>query len=522
VSHFFERFPKYILTSHEWQVKPWNGIPWKKTDLTDVDLLYVFGLGDGSFYRHHKEWLHEKPTRRLVFFEEDPGIIAALLEEGTTIFDDPQVDFELLENETLDRFAWKYPLSKSKVLMTPGYDAGRFRKHKLSLLRKTALSSALFTDRLHGSQLFRNFVQNVPRFQGGFYANGLKNAFRGMTAIICGAGPSLQNDISLLREVKGKALLIAGGSAIAALSSAGIEPHFGVAVDPNEEEYHRFRSSFFFEGPLLLSTRVCPALFNTCNGPFGYMRSGTGGPAEQWLDEKLGLTEPLMPEDMPEESMSVMTLALAFAEHIGCERIVLTGVDLAYTGAKRYAPGIWSEKQNGIASPQNAADQLVRRKGKNGHYLQTAIRWVMEAASIAEFAKKRPHIHWVNATEGGLPIAGLEELPLATIPMPPSRDIRGNIAREMALHPMPHIPKDILDSLHESVARAIYQLEVLAGERPGSKALAECDLQDEIATQVLFSGVPTLLERSEFLGVERSHWALYLEIARMFTPHQSP
>ncbi len=510
-SLFFERFPKYLLQAHDWIPQSSKQTEWPATNLTGIDLLYIFGLGDGSAYTRFLPWLRVNPKRRLVFFEDDPGVLAALLEGGTKLFDDPQVDFELLQPDTIDRFSAKYPVSKVEVLAPP-----RFQKQKLKLLRKTALTSALFTDRVQGAKLYDHFVQNVPRLDGAFYANGLNNIFPGMTAIVCGAGPSLEQAIPILRDLERRAVIIAGGSAVAALSSRGIDPHFGVAIDPNEEEFHRFRHSAFFEGPLLISTRVCPKIFGTCNGPFGYLRSGTGGPAELWLDEKLGLTDPLVPEHMPEESMSVMTLALGFAEHIGCTAIVLCGMDLAYTGSKRYAPGVCSTEENGSVRNHNAADRIVRRKGKQGKFLDTAIRWIMEGASLAEFAKRRPHMRWINATEGGLKVNGFEDLGLGSVAWPEPTDIRGKITQEIMQNPMPKIPENLVPEMEESLRRVIGHLEILTGAKAGSKALAECDLQEEIAATVLFYDMPAFLARSELLGTSKSGWELYLEMAKLY------
>lgn len=524
--NFFERFPKYILLAPGWPCKTIDRpVPssWRESfDLTNVELLYVFGIGDGSAYLHCKEWLHEDPTRRIVFFEEDPAAVASLLEADTDLFADPQVDFELLESDSIARFAQKYPVSRIEVVAIPSYPAAKFRKQRLAVLRKTSLASALFVDRLNGCRLFEHFVQNVRQFQGGFYANGLHNAFLGMPAIVCGAGPSLQSDIPLLKQLEGRAIIIAGGSAIAALTAAGIQPHFGVAVDPNLEEYNRFRNSFFFEGPLILSTRVCPAIFGTCNGPFGYVRSATGGSAELWLEKELGLTDPLLTESMPEESMSVTTIALAFAAHMGCTTIVLSGMDLAYTGGKRYVSGVCHEKTNEQENNEkkNAADRIVRRKSKTGKYVDSAIRWVMEAASIAQFAKKHPHIQWINATVGGLSIKGIKEQPLESVAlayMSEQHDIRGIIAREIMLHPMPDISENVLQKIHDSIGRTIGHLEILAGIKSGSKALAECDLQDELATEVLFYDMPTILAQAERLGLVKQGWSLYLEIAGLYS-----
>jgi hypothetical protein len=226
---------------------------------------------------------------------------------------------------------------------------------------------------------------------------------------------------------------------------------------------------------------------------------------------------------MSDESMSVTTLALSFAAHIGCKTIVLSGVDLAYTGGKRYAPGVCSQMNATMVAPKHACDRLLRRKNKTGKYLTTAVRWVMEAASLAAFAKKHPHIRWINATERGLDVGGFETLSLEAAFASHMRtffDIRGKIAREIQLHPMPKISEDILRKLYESIIRTVGHLEILAGVQQGSKALAEWDLQEELAVQVLFSDMPIILAQAQHLRVT-SGWDLYLEIVRRYLPSGS-
>ncbi len=49
--------------------------------------------------------------------------------------------------------------------------------------------------------------------------------------------------------------------------------------------------------------------------------------------------EPVGPELGP-EAFSVTTIAIALAVEMGCNPILLDGIDLAYTGMKRYAEGV--------------------------------------------------------------------------------------------------------------------------------------------------------------------------------------
>ncbi len=528
-AQFGERFPKYALLAPRWIPKVPTPCELKihNLQLNTVEVLYVFGLRIEA-YLLLKEWLHANPERQLVFLEEDEGIIAAAILDNALSLSDPQVDLEWLQqgpqrNAQLIALAERYP---AKRIETVNCTSKPFKLESLTLLRKTTLSHAHFTDRLHSFQLFHNFVRNTQHLPHMFYANGLRGAFQGVPAIVCGAGPSLQNAISLLKELDGRALIIAGGSTLAALSAAGVEPHFGMAVDPNEEEMRRFEQSFCNECPLLISTRVYPGIFRTCNGPFGYMRSGIGGACELWLEDALGLNEPQIAQHLSEESMSVTSTCLAFAQYIGCTCILLSGVDLAYTDGKRYATGVMKEelKNKSQALSCSTADQILWRKDKRGMRVATAVRWVMEAASIAHLAKCHPEIRWINTTEGGLSIAGLEEMSLkraAKECLSSWWDLRGKVTQQIALNPLPALPGAALVEFRASLERLIEHLEVLNEQRPGSKALAEFELHEEIAYSVLLYDMPELTNqalsrklRGQNEALAKAKWALQLQIAK--------
>ncbi|HET9886002.1 MAG TPA: 6-hydroxymethylpterin diphosphokinase MptE-like protein, partial [bacterium] len=340
-----------------------------------------------------------------------------------------------------------------------------------------------------------------------FYANGLKGAFANVPAIVCGAGPSL--DPALLNDTR--ALILAGGSAVTALSAHGVIPHFGMAIDPNLEEYRRFRSSLAFEMPLLYSTRLFPAVFQTCDGPFGYMRSGIGGASELWIEEELGLQGPLLGEHLSEEAISVTAICLAWAVFLGCNPIVLSGVDLAYTNQRRYAAGVTDEvlAVREIEQEKSAPDRIVRRKGKDGKALYTAVRWLIEARGLSRFAAHYPDIQFLNASRG-LPIRGFAD---GKIQLGPKRDFRADVQRAIARSPMPANTAEViqakLQELTKSLERVVDHLAILAGKKHGSTALAELDLREELAFAVLFYDVDALFPREE-------KWEHFLHLAEQY------
>lgn len=468
----------------------------KPFDIGKADVVIIFGLRMGAPYFQLKDWLHEKPNRKIIFIEEQFAYFIAN-SPHVSLLKDPQV---FLENQFVPE---KYPFHRVEIL-------GLTSAKKLNALRKITLAHALHQDRLHGYQPFRNFMQNVKQFPHSFYANALKDKFRDVPAIVCGAGPSLQKAIPALKKLADRALIIAGGSTLAALSSQGVPIHFGIAIDPNLEEYRRLKNSFAFDTPLLYSTRVHPDVFQTCSGPFGYLRSGIGGILEVWMEEELRLLDPLIGENLSSESISVTSICVAFAQYLGCRTICLSGVDLAYTNQKRYADGVCADVDNSfqeIDAEKSAADRILRRKNRKGQWIHTAVRWVMEAAALSHFAKKHPEIRWINTTEGGLKIQGIPYQEICELNFPQIFDLKTRITQEIAKAPMStHAEK--IEELKTSLDRVIQHLEVLAGEKPGSEALAELEIQDEIASDLLFYDV------NEILGV--GAWKEFLNLARKY------
>ncbi|MBU6384087.1 MAG: DUF115 domain-containing protein [Verrucomicrobia bacterium] len=509
---FMERFPALGLMMGTWEPKeaPSEAIPPIHVDTED--LLYFYGLREEVYFQC-KEWL-QQPDKRLVFLEDEPGIIASFLHRpaAVEILSHPGVHIELLGD--LTQLAQKFPVRR--IAVAGPLSKKKLRRIRLELLRKTALAYGLHIDRLHGYQIFRNWIRNLTHVPGSFYANGLKGAFPNVPAVVCGAGPSLAPTIETLRTLENRALIIAGGSTLAALSSRGIMPHFGMAVDPNVEEYHRFRNSFAFDVPLLYSTRVHPDIFRTCNGPFGYMRSGIGGIPELWMEEELGLLDPLIGDVIAPETISVTSFAIAFAQFLGCNPILLNGIDMAYTGGARYAPGVVDHANVVLDAPATSAlDCLVRKKDRNGKRVYSAVRWVMESASISHFAKQHKAVQFLNTTSGGIGFKGIDYVPLEeAVSSFPEQNLREQVFAHIAACQMPAHAADkikgLLKELRQSLERLIAALEILAGEKKGSKALAELEIEEEMATLFLFYDVRQILKSG------LTFWPSWLELARRY------
>jgi hypothetical protein len=508
-----QRFPILGLMSLSWKKKKVSDQPLPSIPLEHVQVLYVYGIGSGSGYFQYYNWLKEDRERRLVFLEDKESSLGAFLytDHAEKILSDEQVHLELFSLGNVEEIVDRFPYEKVEVIAHPAKRG--VEKLRLEIFRKTALAHSLRIDRLYGYELFSHFLQNLAHLPGSFYANRMKNAFCNIPAVICGAGPSLQESLKDLQALEDRALILAGGSTLAALSSQGVKIHFGMAIDPNEEEYFRLKNSFAFETPILYSTRVHPKIFQTCSGPFVYMRTGIGGMTELWMEEELGLMGELIGKELSLEAMSVTAVCVAWAKFLGCNPILLNGVDLAYTDGKRYAAGVvehpFFEKGEQDLSARN---QIIRCKNRKGLQVDTAVRWIMESDAIAEFSLSCPETDVINTTVRGLGFKGMRYLSLKKAAAAfQKHPLEEKIQQALDQAKMPEnsdlIIKTKIKELKNSLDRLIGHLQVLAKVKQGSSALAEVEIQEEIAFLYLFHDIRKIFANDELF------WEKWLSLA---------
>lgn len=521
-----ERFPKLFPLFYEKVPEKPRKIQedletWKRTyDWKKAEVLYLYGLGAGGSYFALEEWLSEG-KKDLIYLEDDLSSLFTFLHtpHAEKILQDPRVHIAFFhpkgKEAVLQELAHAFPVKRIEVIPAPhrmGKKEAFFSSLRLQLLRKTVLSEGLFIDRLHSYIPFANTLQNLFHLPHSFHVNKWKGAFKNVPAILCGAGPSLKKEIPFLKECRDRALVIAGGSAIAALTSHHVLPHLGVMVDPNIEEYHRLKASVGFEIPMIYHLRTKAEVFSTCNGPMGYMRSAIASLACLWLEEELGIEGPLLGDKLSDESLSVTSLALSLALFLGCNPIVFCGVDLSYAQGKRYAEGVVSHDANVKGSDEEkiAEDRAVQ-KWQQGACIDTNVRWVMESAVLSDFAKKHRKRRFFNASLGGLEIPSVPFRSLSEIitEFQTPGDLQGRIFAQIEKTKDLRLTREkvekALQTLYESVERALSCVEILVSKK-GSSVLAEMELQEEISFKILF--YDTLDVLSTYVRREYPHASL--------------
>jgi hypothetical protein len=455
----------------------------QKIDKEHTDLIYLYGLGLGYYALALTEWLKANPHRALVILEDRLEVFSAFLQtqHAEEIINHPRIHFRFISGKELwktavEELAYSFPAHKVQVLALELYEkhfARHLQKIRLLLTRKTVSSQAQFVEGFYPHELFSNILENTARLPEAFLVNSLQGKFANIPAIICGAGPSLSLCCEVLKKMENNALLLAGGSTIAALSNSGVLPHFGMALDPNEAEYIRIKNSVAFETPLLYGNRLFSDIFSTWNGPLGYLRSGVGGSFDSWIEENLGITKSSIGGDLNYEALSVTTLAVSLAIFLGCNPIVFCGVDLAFTGGQIYASGVLENKKMVMdqwKKEVKSENKLLRRKDSKGNPTYTLLKWIMEAESIAALTKKYPGTKFINASEGGLAIPGVSYVSLDevhTLYCKDAYDFRGMIHAEIEqieLSSKKDPLKDLIFRLKQSTKRTTSLCQALVEE----------------------------------------------------------
>jgi len=489
----------------------------KAVDFEMCEILYVYGVGFGYIFDELKEWLQD-PKHTLVFLEDHLAVIDAFLHtpRAKEILEHPRVWLYYLNNilKDFDDFVKMFVIQRPKVVGLPLYQQLYARKLnelgvQISFMRN--IHSAHATEfKNFGRGFFTNYFNNLFAWPKGYLGDGLFKRFNSIPAIICGAGPSLSKNLDLLGTLTDRAIIFAGGTAMNAVNAKGLIPHFGVGIDPNFEQSTRIIMNKAFDTPFLYRSRINYEALRMVSGDLLYLGGNSGYVVADYFDKNIGIE----PTDL-EEGCNVINFSLSIAEKMGCNPIILVGVDLSYSNDQSYAPGVINHPIHPgkkLFRTKEHTEELLNYTDINGKPVFTLWKWITESLWFTQFAKKHPGITMINATEGGIGFTGIPNLTLkdaAEKYLNKQYDLNAHIFGEVQDHPMP------------AMATFEYLSEVI---QTFSKSLEKSLslLQEKIKRTLKESGseslepLPQLKENVENISPESDPDSLYEEIAYRF------
>ena len=363
-----------------------------KASMDDVDVLLVFGSSDGAMYRSLSSWLKKGDNRFLIFIEEREELF--LKAKEAAFAKDPKVRlfyYKRGDEEIFQQIAWEFVFLRFAYAEVSAPLRGEAEEFFLQMEHYHRGVDLLASDSEDmGLKVLSNAMKNLFVLPQSKLGGSLEGKCRGMTAVICGAGPSLREAMPLLESLKEKAILFAGGSAVCALNANGINPHIYANIDP-EPPYKRFFVQDSFEIPFFYQGRFSSDLLQTVHSPLLWMPDSGSYPLETWLAAECGVFA-----ERFDAGWTVANFCTSLAAYLGYSTIIFVGMDFSCGPDAIYA--------SKIPGDENRDGLIELEKNK----LYSKRDWLMAAEWMSVFAKKNPAIQWINATAGGIDLPGIE------------------------------------------------------------------------------------------------------------------
>lgn len=271
-----------------------------------------------------------------------------------------------------------------------------------------------------------NYFENLKHLPEYAPIDALKGAFKGVPLIIAGAGPSLKKNAGLLREAKGRAVIMAAITAYKPLLGFGVVPDFVVAAEKVDlPEYFAYDENDM-KTRLILGEVSHPGMFTReVKEKFVFF-----SPHMALSREHAGFFGSSF---FPSMGGSVTTVALDIGVMLGCSPIVFIGQDLCFGESETHAKGgvyvsqdVRFDRERGevvieedyvtLKEKARSSFKLLWLKGVDGRPVPSKYDWVTFHQWFENYMrslrKLSPGVKVVNATEGGAYIEGMEHISL--------------------------------------------------------------------------------------------------------------
>ena len=419
-----------------------------KIQFTENSITVLVGLGNGQIVSQICNKINEEAT--LIVYEPSVELFFFVMEhfDISEIIADKRVGI-FVEGIDEDLFAnnLSYILTNINVGVTVLEAHPKYKElfpeyyEKIKKIYKECRDSALTNLRtmIQRSRLMtENAIANIPYLVRSKISTDLVGKFpEDMPAIIVAGGPSLDKNYEVLKQAKGKALIIAMDRTAKYLLDRGIEPDMFCSLD-YQKNPALFEDARLKDIPFLYMPDLSHRVMNIVNG--NKLIYGTGDfQFYNMLIEEYGKT----PMDIPVGG-SVATFAFGFARAMGIKRTILVGQDLALSGGKVYSGGLTNaraeaEEYDHLMVPGNV-EEMVETRGDFYIYLI----WFNQAVKEAEHA-----MEVINATEGGARIEGTKVMTLQEAVdtyCVNEYDVAAIFERETHIFPQDNL-KDVYDNL---------------------------------------------------------------------------
>lgn len=391
-----------------------------EAELSNHSNVLFFGIGLGY---HVEPILKQYPEKNYYLYEPDPDIFYTLLDirDLSNIVNKAKYHLLIPENEIQSK-EMLVNISASideeiLLIVHPSYE-NLFKEelHKFTSVLKEILENRKFnltTNVVFQKRWTLNCVKNLKHTlkTPNILAHSEKNPLKGKPIILAAAGPSLNEELTYLKQIKkeGTAYIFTVGSANKVLLKNGIEPDAVCTYDP---QGHNFK---VFEELIEQGIKHIPMIYGTSVG-YETLEKYEGPKLHMITSQDV--ISPFFYENMNyntvNDAPSIAVVTLQMLLQLQASLIILVGQNLAYRENEFYAKGIEYENRTQELSEKDKINQRIV-KGISGVDLYTNEGFLRMKESMEHYLNIWGSTNVINTTVGGAEIKGAPFQPLSKV-----------------------------------------------------------------------------------------------------------
>lgn len=301
-----------------------------------ADVMIAVGFGMGEQFA---PYLDRNPAT-LIIYEPSLARLKAALERVSVVelIESHRDLFFAADKATLTRFLTARYTPGLRMRVFPHPAVLRLDQQAVSVAVKATRDAKEVVDvqRLTSIEMLMPWAwvtaRNGQRIARTPQFGRLYHLFEGKPAVVVAAGPSLDKQLPLLRELQDRVVIIGIGQTTRALRDAGIDPHLVHVLESRDVSHQLTDAGDTRDLIVAPSADADPAIFDVPSRA-KFTVTGAGGALGVWIASATGETHYSM------GGGTVAQGAVGMASMLGCNPIALIGQDLAFTDGRAYAKG---------------------------------------------------------------------------------------------------------------------------------------------------------------------------------------
>lgn len=459
-----------------------------KTQMNPNDIIITFGIGLGYLL---DEVFNTYPSK-IFIYEPDLNLLHFVL-SNVDISDHLSSGRIFISNnleEIISRLSATY-LTKDKVEIVYLQNYAITKNKELLLLTQKVFDACkskmvdINTITKFSKIWLANTIDNITFINSNetFLLSDLKDRFKGQTALIAGAGPSLSDNIDNIKNNRDRFVIFAVNKTVKYLLENNITPDFVICLDAKNMQ----STLGGLEDKLIQSNLILDIRTDKTAVKRGFKKIFFNFSETDFFIKKLAKFNPFM--EFYESGGSASTLALVSAVKMGFSKIILAGIDLAFKNNQIYSYG---ENMQRISQDKIIVDKvyknLVQVKSVTGELVTTREDYEAFIHHFGTLISELNHHAIYNISSFGALINGVKNVKFNDINLP----VKANPSIIKDVQPFKFNFKEFIDEEFISINNIIGILS----KRMFSPALVSAITKSVMVYQYLQAEVLTVLQKN--------------------------